>query len=117
MIDRRILLPAIAAAASLVGGPVARADQYDPTAAYYSTATGTGATLKNQLHTIVSTGVNQHSYDDNRIAGGLTDADPNNPNNLILVYNGASVPKVWDNGVTWNREHCWPDSHGLQSGG
>ena len=33
-----------------------RADAYDPPVNYYSTATGTGATLKSQLYGITSTG-------------------------------------------------------------
>ena len=32
------------------------ADAYDPPTTYYIAATGTGATLKSQLHTIVTTG-------------------------------------------------------------
>ena len=39
-----------------------------------------------------------------------TDRDPNNPNNLILVYRQTSVPSDWDEGRTWNREHVWPQS-------
>ena len=39
-----------------------------------------------------------------------TDRDPNNANNLILVYLGTSVSGVWDGGSTWNREHVWPQS-------
>ncbi len=35
------------------------------------------------------------------------DQDPNNPNNIILIYTNhlTSVPATWDSGVTWNREH------------
>jgi endonuclease I len=38
------------------------------------------------------------------------DRDPNNPNNVILVYSQTSVSGVWDGGSTWNREHVWPQS-------
>ena len=36
--------------------------------------------------------------------------DPNNPNNIILIYNDLSRSGVWAAGVTgtWNREHLWP---------
>jgi endonuclease I len=40
----------------------------------------------------------------------VSDRDPNNPNNIILVYRQTSVPAVWDGGSTWNREHVWPQS-------
>jgi endonuclease I len=97
--------------------------QYDPPADYYLTATGTGATLKAALHNITSKNYwngflsssthNVHSYDDARTGLQITDVDPGNPANLILIYTGVSVPKVWDSGTTWNREHQWPDSLGI----
>jgi endonuclease I len=40
----------------------------------------------------------------------LSDVDPNNPNNIILVYSRTSVSSTWDEGVTWNREHVFPQS-------
>ena len=33
-----------------------------------------------------------------------------NSNNILLVYNRASVNGTWDAGVTFNREHVWPKS-------
>lgn len=96
---------------------------YDPPADYYATATGTGPTLETNLHNIISrdywngflasSSHNAHSYDDAKVALAITDVDPNNPANLILIYSGLSVPKQWDAGVTWNREHQWPDSQGI----
>ncbi len=50
------------------------------------------------------------SYGDARYILDETDRDPNNPNNLILVYRQTSVSHVWDSGSTWNREHVWPQS-------
>jgi endonuclease I len=38
------------------------------------------------------------------------DRDPNNPANVILVYSQNSVSSRWDNGITWNREHVFPQS-------
>jgi endonuclease I len=89
-------------------------DAYDPPAGYYDAATGTGAALKSQLTTIMSTGHIQRTYGDFRFSAAIHDADPNNLNNILLVYNRASVPATWDNGITWNREHIWPIS--LQGG-
>lgn len=40
----------------------------------------------------------------------LSDKDPNNPNNIILVYRQTSIPKTWDSGSSWNREHVFPQS-------
>lgn len=49
-----------------------------------------------------------------------TDEDPDNTDNVILVYSGRSIAK-FSNGSgeqstdqdNWNREHSWPSSHGF----
>ena len=89
---------------------MAWADAWDPPAAYYSGATGTGATLKSQLSSAMSAGHIERTYGDYRFSAAITDQDPNNPSNILLVYNRASVPATWDAGDTWNREHVWPVS-------
>ena len=114
--------------------------QYDPPTYYYATATGTGATLRTQLNKIIddfndpdlgNTPQTQEwiqtslSYDDLRYALQVSDADPNDPTKIRVVYNnGVSITKVtsgsipgWDNGTTWNREHSWPQSRGLDGTG
>lgn len=79
--------------------------------AYYSSADGlTGSALLLQLRTIINNGFLKVSYGDSRYILNITDRDPNNPNNLILIYLGTSVSGTWDNGITWNREHVWPQS-------
>jgi endonuclease I len=91
------------------------AQNYDPPPGYYASATGTGATLKSQLHNIID----DHtvvSYDDARFALQNTDKDPNNPSRILLVYNRISNTAAWDQAKTWNREHTWPESR-LGSGG
>jgi endonuclease I len=89
---------------------LAAAAQYDPPVNYYSTATGTGATLMTQLRSIISTMTNV-SYDNARFSAPYTDADPNVSGNILLIYNRASVSGVWDTSpLIWNREHIWPDS-------
>jgi endonuclease I len=82
-------------------------DYFEP-AGYYASASGTGATLKSQLYTITSTGFVGRSYGDARFAFETMDKDPNNANNILLVYNRASVDGTWDGGITYNREHVWP---------
>ncbi|MFN3168055.1 MAG: endonuclease [Phycisphaeraceae bacterium] len=100
--------------------PVA-ADAYAPPTGYYNAATGTGATLKNQLHNIID----DHTflfYSEARSALQVTDRDPSDPSNIILVYDRASLDVSglfasgipgWDSGVSWNREHVWPRSRGI----
>ena len=43
-----------------------------------------------------------------------TDKDPNNPNNVILIYSGVSVDanQEYNNGNGWTREHVWAKSRG-----
>jgi endonuclease I len=103
-----------------------RGDAYDPPTNYYSTAAGTGTTLKQQLNNIVD-GHTDIGYDAARTALQVTDADPNRPGYMITVYDrtslnvaainpGGPVPG-WDNAATWNREHTWPRSRGVEDSG
>jgi endonuclease I len=80
--------------------------------AYYSSATSlTGEALLLELRSIINTGFIKVSYGDSRYILDESDRAPNNSNNLILLYLGTSVSGSWDNGVTWNREHVWPQSY------
>lgn len=87
--------------------------QYDTT--YWRNAIGkTGSQLESSLHTIISTGVTRLSYDGVWNALKVTDRDPANPNNVILLYQGTSMPASNNGGGVdqWNREHVWAKSHG-----
>ena len=95
---------------SLCFGSLSWGGPYDAPASYYSGATGTGSTLKSQLSSAMSAGHIQRSYGDFRNSAKIHDADPNNPGNILLVYNRESVSGNWDQGNTWNREHVWPVS-------
>jgi|GEM_PF-1716513 len=81
---------------------------------YYQTVTGKrGDDLKDALHKIIR-GHTHHSY---RMLWELlryTDEDPENPQNVLLLYSGWSVSKNRNGGNVsdWNREHLWPKSHG-----
>ena len=110
-------------AAGLLAGH-ASADAYDPPPTYYGTAIGTGPTLKGQLHSIIK-GHTSLSYNSARTNLQTLDADPNYPGHMLSVYDrtsinvaainpGGSIPG-WDAGVTWNREHTWPQSRGITS--
>ena len=87
---------------------------------YYNSAAGlTGTALRSALHNIID----DHdviSYANARFALEELDEDPNNTANLILLYERTSWPKAWfisnhENG--WNREHCWPNSYGIDDTG
>lgn len=85
---------------------------YDST--YYKNAIGkTGASLKSSLHTIIKSQT-KISYDAVWNALKVTDQDPNNSNNVILLYSGTSRSKSLNGGAVgdWNREHVWAKSHG-----
>jgi endonuclease I len=82
---------------------------------YYKNALGkSGASLKSALHTIISSGVTTLSYDGVWNALKVTDQDPNNSSNVILLYSGISRSKTLNGGDAgdWNREHVWAKSHG-----
>jgi len=78
---------------------------------YYDAAAGkSGQELKTALNSILNTNLTRVSYGDARYILAETDRDPNNSSNCILVYLGTSVSGNWDGGITWNREHVWPQS-------
>src|SRR5688572_2201062 len=109
---RRFAVVCVCAGALLVGR-LAWGDAFDPPAGYYSTATGSGATLKTQLHEIID----DHtlvSYDSARTNLQVTDdATPDNPNDdlILLVYDRVVLdvsalsgpPPGWDFGTSWDR--------------
>lgn len=76
---------------------------------YYASLSGvTDAQLKAALRTLISD-MNLRTYGEARYTLDDSDRDPNNANNVILVYNRASISGVW-NGSSWTREHVWPQS-------
>src|SRR4051812_20838574 len=81
-------------------------------ASYYNGATGlTGSALKSQLTAIISANFTKREYGDSRYADSLLDQDPANPQNVLEIYNRASVPGTWDStSSNWTREHQWPAS-------
>ncbi|MFC6089671.1 endonuclease [Saccharothrix lopnurensis] len=81
---------------------------------YYRAALGkSGATLKTALHGIIRNQT-RLSYDQVWEALKVTDEDPANPNNVVLLYSGRSQSKSANGGNAddWNREHVWAKSHG-----
>lgn len=82
---------------------------------YYESATGlTGDALKAELNVIISKDHNKLSYGNLWDVLSITDEDPNNKNNVILMYTGRSQAKHTHGGGAdnWNREHTYPKSNG-----
>ena len=83
---------------------------------YYESSFGLeGDALKAELHNIIKDHT-AFSYTITKSILRDADEDPNNPDNIILVYSGNSIDK-FDFASNfepdfWNREHVWPKSHG-----
>lgn len=81
---------------------------------YYDGTEGlSGQHLEAALHEIIDDN-RQLSYDEVWDALQQTDEDPGNPDNVIEIYSGSSIPKSEHGGDVgdWNREHVWAKSHG-----
>lgn len=81
---------------------------------YYDNAIGkTGEQLKTALHNIIKNHT-EYPYSQTDELLMETDEDPNNSNNVILLYKGTSQAKSTFGGGAndWNREHVWAKSHG-----
>lgn len=91
---------------------------YSQDSAYYYTAfNSSGDSLKGLLHDIIKNHTEfpySSSSTDTWDILKETDRDPNNSNNVILIYSNRSVdgPQEFNNGNGWNREHVWPRSRG-----
>jgi len=104
-----LTLPTAAAPPAAATGTTAAHDD-----TYYAGALGkTGTALKNSLHTIISDQT-KISYSAVWEALKVTDQDPANSGNVVLLYSGISRSKTLNGGNTgnWNREHVWAQSHG-----
>ena len=87
-------------------------------AGYYDPADGlTGTALKSALHSIID-GHTEYSYTSSSTDVWdilkQTDKDPNNSNNVLLLYTGWSVnaAQEYNSGAGWTREHVWAKSRG-----
>lgn len=93
---------------------------------YYDSANGkTGEELKSALHEIIK-GHKEFTYTQLWNLMHVSDEDPNNPENVILIYTGRSQDKDhrdrgsdydyeskgYEHQNAWNREHVWSKSHG-----
>ncbi len=81
---------------------------------YYNGTDGkNGEELKTALNDIIK-GHTPYSYFFSKEIFKLSDADPENPDNVIQVYTGFSHPNgdYGNGGLQLNREHVWAKSHG-----
>jgi len=81
---------------------------------YYNGTEGlNGEELQKSLHQIID-GHQTFSYYSSKFILAYSDADPNNPDNIIQVYTGRSHPNddYGSSGDYLNREHVWAKSHG-----
>ena len=84
-----------------------------PTGYYNQTENLTGDDLKTALNNIIKDHV-EFSYFAAKTIFKLSDVDPDNPDNVILVYTGRSEDNsnYGTGGDFVNREHVWAKSHG-----
>ncbi|WP_019613127.1 endonuclease I family protein [Psychromonas ossibalaenae] len=101
--------------------PVDPTDPTDPNDYYAGTENLQGAELKAKLNQIISTGVTKLPYSSSEFdvwdALAVTDQDPDNENNVILMYTGRSQLITFSSSGNndpdaWNREHTYPKSNG-----
>ena len=95
--------------------PPAKADAKIQHTGYYTQITPgvTGDELKAQLHDLIDDH-EQLNYRELWDALAYTDADPDTPGNVLLLYTGWSLPAEahGNNASGWNREHIWSKSRG-----
>lgn len=83
---------------------------------YQGIHTLTGSNLEDALHEIIKEHT-EASYSSTKQILKDSDQNPDNTNNINLVYKGGSIPKSnfasnSSNSDYWNREHVWAKSHG-----
>jgi len=85
---------------------------------YYDTAEDlAGAALKYELNQIIDNHIEFSYTSSSTDVWDIlkdTDRDPDNPDNVILIYSGVSVnaAQEYNNGNGWTREHVWAKSRG-----
>ena len=94
-----------------------------PTGYYDPAQDLSGSELKSALHDIISVHVKFPYTSTSTDVWDIlkeTDEDPNNSDNVILIYTGRSQAKTENSGESsttgsnrWNREHVWSKSHGF----
>ncbi len=70
--------------------------------------------IRYELNRIINDGFIRYDYDQCWNILKYADEDPDNTDNVLLLYTGWSIPKTKSGTDTdgWNREHVWAKSHG-----
>ncbi len=77
---------------------------------YYSSINNvTDANLKTALRILISQ-MTTLTYTSTSNMLNVSDRNPSNSSQIILVYTRTIVSGTWDGGSTWNKEHVWPQS-------
>ena len=83
---------------------------------YYEGMEGlVGDDLRRALHDLIDNQNNLNYINDLPTLWRQTEADPNNPGQILLIYSGLPAAPDPSTGG-WNREHTWPRSYGADSG-
>ncbi len=70
--------------------------------------------LYSELKTLMtSKHSHETSYGETRDQYKYTDCLQSNTSSISSFYSGKTISGNWDSGATWNREHTWPNSKGL----
>jgi hypothetical protein len=78
---------------------------------YYTSLAGLeGQALLLAMRTLLTDTMIDLSYDMAITVLPISDADPLMTGQVMTVYDRMSVDATWDGGLTWNREHVWPQS-------
>ena len=81
-----------------------------------TTSAAPSSQLYKELKTLmISNHSHQTSYQETRPMYQYTDCQNSGENGdkISSFYSGKEVGPAWDSGSTWNREHVWPNSKGL----
>ena len=70
----------------------------------------TSALYKKLQEVMTNAQTKETSYGDVRYLFAFTDCQESNSSTITCFYSGAAMNSVWDQGATYNREHCWPKS-------
>lgn len=94
--------------------PNAQAFYADNDTTYASLASMDSKTLYSALKSLMAS---NHkvitSYGDTRDLYRFTDCQNSDSSSISSFYSGVRIGPKWDSGATWNREHTWPNSKGL----
>ena len=115
MFKKKILLLLVFIFSLFVGSAVIFNYEVDAVSSYYSSISSNdyGSSLKSSLRTLISKQTYYSNYNDCKDPDIIRQTDGNSNNSkIVLFWSGIEVSATWDGGVTWNREHVWPQSKG-----